>query len=144
MEMKRLIMILSVFLAICLKCEAQSFSIDMLKGKTWQAVSGYLCSGYFDWESVFSDDRVYDTFTWKANQEKASSSDLIYLSDSRNKTFNDSLVGKSKVGRYLVCGSKRTAHGKSYTHVSVYEILSLTDTQLILKIGDLTIVFKAK
>jgi hypothetical protein len=144
MEMKKMIMILSVFLAICLKCEAQSFSIDMLKGKTWQAVSGYLGSRYFDWESVFSADSVHNTFTWKANHEQLFGSELIYLSDSLENTFDEARVGKSKVGKYLVCGSKRNYKGKSYIHVITFKIQSLTATQLILKIGDLTIVFKAK
>ena len=56
---------------------------------------------------------------------------VYYLSDGWNGTFDDTKVGVSVAGKYLV--EKRNNEEKKKILINVYEILKLTERDLVLK-----------
>lgn len=56
---------------------------------------------------------------------------VYYLSDDWNGTFDDTKVGVSVAGKYLV--EKRNNEEKKKILINVYEILKLTETDLELR-----------
>jgi len=86
-----------------------------------------------DWFMEFTDTRKVSTYDCTTLLETD-----YYLSDTIEKTFDNSKVYENTEGKFIIKNNKN-CHGNWC--VSIYEILSLTDNKLILKYGSFGTIF---
>ena len=117
---------------------AQSFNIGSLTGKTWNAISGYNYSQKVNMDVVFSNTSAKFTLTFKGeNTSPQVVTDQMYLSETYDKSFDKSKVGKNTMGKYIVMAGNRAYKGKPYQSLTVYKIVSLTSNKLVVESGNL-------
>ncbi len=138
--MKKIKFIFATFLMFVTSASlsAQSFDIGSLTGKTWKAVSGYNYSDKVNMNVVFSNTSAKVTLTFKGeNTPPMVITDQMYLSETYDKAFDESKVGKNTIGKYIVMSGNRTYKGKPYQSLTVYKIVLLTSNKLVVESGNL-------
>lgn len=117
---------------------AQSFDISSLTGKTWKAISGFNYSDRVNMDVVFSDTTAKVTLTFIGeNTPPQVITDQMYLSETYDKAFDKSKIGKKTMGKYIMMSGNRTYKGKPYQSLTVYKIISLTSNKLVVESGNL-------
>ena len=138
--MKKIKFIFATFLMFVTSASlsAQSFDIGSLTGKTWKAVSGYNYSDKVNMNVVFSNTSAKVILTFKGeNTPPLVITDQMYLSETYDKAFDESKVGKNTIGKYIVMSGNRTYKGKPYQSLTVYKIVLLTSNKLVVESGNL-------
>ena len=124
---------------------AQSFKLSDLKAKTWQVESGLEGLEFLD--VYFSFQNTKHTITIIAKDGSEEDLDCLfdmYISDSKQESFDYSKIGKSQSGKYIVCHNTYELLGETYENFNCYEIVTLTADKLALKELDNTLTFKAR
>ena len=117
---------------------AQSYDISSLTGKTWKAVSGYNSSDKVNMNVVFTNTSAKVTLTFKGeNTPPQVITDQMYLSETCDKAFDESKVGKNAIGKYIIMAGNRAYKGKPYQSLIVYKIVLLTSNKLVVESGNL-------
>ena len=117
---------------------AQSYDISSLTGKTWKAVSGYNYSDKVNMNVVFTNTSAKVTLTFKGeNTPPQVITDQMYLSETCDKAFDESKVGKNTIGKYIMMAGNRSYKGKPYQSLIVYKIVLLTSNKLVVESGNL-------
>lgn len=117
---------------------AQSYDISSLTGKTWKAVSSYNYSDKVNMNVVFTNTSAKVTLTFKGeNTPPQIITDQMYLSETCDKAFDESKVGKNTIGKYIMMAGNRSYKGKPYQSLIVYKIVSLTSNKLVVESGNL-------
>jgi hypothetical protein len=118
--------------------KAQSFNINSLTGKTWKAVSVYNYSDRVNMNVVFTNTSAKVTLTFKGeNTPPQVITDQMYLSETCDKAFDESKVGKNTIGKYIMMAGNRSYKGKPYQSLIVYKIVLLTSNKLVVESGNL-------
>lgn len=117
---------------------AQSYDISSLTGKTRKAVSGYNYSDKVNMNVVFTNTSAKVTLTFKGeNTPPQVITDQMYLSETCDKAFDESKVGKNSIGKYIMMAGNRSYKGKPYQSLIVYKIVLLTSNKLVVESGNL-------
>lgn len=117
---------------------AQSYDISSLTGKTWKAVSSYNYSDKVNMNVVFTNTSAKVTLTFKGeNTPPQIITDQMYLSETCDKAFDESKVGKNTIGKYIMMAGNESYKGKPYQSLIVYKIVSLTSNKLVVESGNL-------
>lgn len=117
---------------------AQSYDISSLIGKTWKAVSGYNYSDKVNMNVVFTNTSAKVALTFKGeNTPPQVITDQMYLSETCDKAFDESKVGKNAIGKYIIMAGNRSYKGKPYQSLIVYKIVLLTSNKLVVESGNL-------
>ena len=125
--MKKTIILLFA-LCTAFGCAAQTFTLSQLKGCKWTCNETDTKTKTV-W---FTDTDFYDE-NFYASLNKTSTLKLpFYLSTTIEKTFDESKVGVSTSGKYLIIKEGNAKHG---FNVFVCEIMGISDTTLSLKYG---------
>ena len=125
-------------LVVSSSLSAQSYDISSLTGKTWNAVSGYNYSDKVNMNVVFTNTSAKVTLTFKGeNTPPQVITDQMYLSETCDKAFDESKVGKNTIGKYIMMAGNRSYKGKPYQSMIVYKIVSLTSNKLVVESGNL-------
>lgn len=107
---------------------AQSYQMKNLQNKTWRGISGYVAYDSVDWILAFTKDTFTSTCSKKEDKKNSVSyAARFYLSDSIPDTFDESAVGKTKSGRYLVY------QYTDETKCDYFKILELTKGRLVIQ-----------
>lgn len=120
--------ILLFALCTALGCTAQTFTLSQLKGCKWTFYeTDEKTKTIWFTDSAFYDENFY------ASLNKTSTLKLpFYLSTTIEKTFDESKVGASTSGKYLIIKEGNAKHG---FNVFVCEIMGISNTNLSLKYG---------
>ena len=125
-------------LVVSSSLSAQSYDISSLAGKTWKAVSGYNYSDKVNMNVVFTNTSAKVTLTFKGENTPAQViTDQMYLSETCDKAFDESKVGKNTIGKYIMMAGNRSYKGKPYQSMIVYKIVLLTSNKLVVESGNL-------
>ena len=146
MIMNRIKIVLSIFafLFAVMQANAQSFRLNDLVGKTWTGVSGYYGCDVMSWSISFGEKNAIHRGIDKKGKDIATFSYNMYLSNNVPKKYDDSLLGKSQSGKYIVFERKYDHEERTVEDFQTYEIISLTSNKLVVKSNGLTITFVAK
>lgn len=117
---------------------AQSYDISSLTGKTWKAVSGHNYSDKVSMNIMFTNTSAKITLTFKGeNTPPQVITDQMYLSETCDKAFDESKVGKNTIGKYIMMAGNRSYKWKPYQSLIVYKIVLLTSNKLVVESGNL-------
>ena len=87
---------------------------------------------------VFSNTSAKVTLTFKGeNTPPQVISDQMYLSETCDKAFDESKVGKNTIGKYIVMTGNRSYKEEPYQSLIVFKIVSLTSNKLVVESGNL-------
>lgn len=121
--MKRIIFYIYFIMCVA-SSSAQEYSLSQLKNTMWEEYSPL--SSYSRGMIYFSDTNFIQStmyFGGRVNGKINTYKSLYYLSKTKHKTFNKSLVGKNTKGKYLVvCVRNKDLY--------VFEIKSITKNEL--------------
>ncbi len=125
-------------LVVSSSLSAQSYDISSLTGKKWKAVSGYNYSDKVNMNVVFTNTSAKVSLTFKGeNTPPQVITDQMYLSETCDKAFDESKVGKNTIGKYIMMAGNRSYKGKPYQSLIVYKIVLLTSNKLVVESGNL-------
>lgn len=71
------------------------------------------------------------------SKEKTPHLRLLQLSETCDKAFDESKVGKNTIGKYIMMAGNRSYKGKPYQSMIVYKIVLLTSNKLVVESGNL-------
>lgn len=93
-------MIFMLYLLSIVNCNAQTFSVKDLIGTKWEEIKDYKSNTKIVIE--FTNKEVIETATFIDRDKTLSCSKPYYLSPTVPTVFNNTLVGKTTTGTYLV------------------------------------------
>lgn len=138
MNKLKLIFATLFLLVVSSSLSAQSYDISSLTGKKWKAVSGYNYSDKVNMNVVFTNTSAKVSLTFKGeNTPPQVITDQMYLSETCDKAFDESKVGKNTIGKYIMMAGNRSYKGKPYQSLIVYKIVLLTSNKLVVESGNL-------
>lgn len=87
---------------------------------------------------MFTNTSAKVTLTFKGeNTPSQVITDQMYLSETCDKAFDESKVGKNSIGKYIMMAGNRSYKGKPYQSLIVYKIVLLTSNKLVVESGNL-------
>lgn len=124
---------------------AQSYNLSDLCATEWNVESGMDALNYFYVYWNFDSKMVNIT----VRSKDGSGEDILcpfdmYLSDTKQDTFDSSKIGKSTKGKYIVAHNTYELFGETYENFNCYEIVKLTSKELIVKEYSNILVLSAK
>ena len=138
--MKRLFIVITILYATSIN--AQSIDTKQLKSATWSATDveyinvngGFLHTTYTD-SLCITDISLYE------GSDTVHVESYYYLSDSKPKTFDATMVGKQTHGKYIIINERRRtlADPTWFDKLLIREVLEASSTHFVVKWDEKTI-----